>query len=292
MVYIIVLARFMQNPPRHYLQKQFNVYYHEDDVLLMDHELFGFDQLTKWGVQDTVMTMTQDEIDAYKKTVKKSGKVPLHNFGEASIDIVVEAIAELKERVEANRDGLPRTFIDLKFELDNTNFTGKVDGIYGNKFISVCNSSDNLKYLLKSFIVYLGLVCNGNADIDFVFIAKDMEDVKISAGKITEQEARALLSIYLAYFKEGHGDYFYFYPAIGQKDMLMISDDYNTFWDIYSDAKEDDRSFIFEDEYLNTAVQHGFFSEDAFNKIRENVKTIFNPIKVHFPTFFIAPQKR
>jgi exonuclease V gamma subunit len=75
MVDINEIGRFMQNPARYYLQKRFNIFYNSEDVLLVDHELFGFDQLTKWGVQDNVMTMTQDEVDVYKKSVKNSGKV-------------------------------------------------------------------------------------------------------------------------------------------------------------------------------------------------------------------------
>jgi exodeoxyribonuclease V gamma subunit len=286
------VARYMQNPARLYLQKQFNVFYHEDDVLLMDHELFGFDQLTKWSVQDTTMNMSQDEIYAYKNSVKKSGKLPLHNFGDASIDVVIEGITELKERLEAISDGLPKSSKEVKFEIDNTLITGKIDAIYGSKYISICNSSDNLKYLLKSFVIYLGIIANGSEDIGFVFIAKEKEDAILPAGKITQIEARSILSKFLGYFKEGHVAYFNFYPAIGQKDMQMISEDYESFWDIYSDAKEDDKSFIFEDDYLNTAVNHGFFSEDAFPKIVHNVKAIFEPVKVHFPDFFIAPKKR
>ena len=283
---INAIARFIQNPARHYLQKQFNVYYHEDDVLFMDHELFGFDQLTKWGVQDSIMTMSQDEVNAYKKTVKKTGKVPLHNFGEASIDIVVEDIEVLKERLCKYSNDLPSVSMDLKFELDKTFITGKVDGIYGNNFISICNSSDNLKYLLKSFVTYLGIVSHGALDIDFIFIAKGKEDAIIPAGKITQLEARAMLSKFLDYFKQGHFGYFNFYPVIGQNDMKMIKNDYETFWDLYIDAKEDDKSFIFEDNYLDTAVNHGFFSKEEYEKIQDNVRAIFNPLKVHFPEFF------
>lgn len=286
------IARFIQNPARHYLQKQFNVYYHDQDVLLMDHELFEFDQLTKWGVQDRIMSMTQDEIDQYKNSVKKSGKFPLHNFGAASFDIVVDGIIDLKKRFEVIRSALPSNKIDIKFEIDNTIVDGKIESIYGDNFISVCNSSDNLKYLLKSFISYLGIVASGREDINFAFIAKGKDDAILPAGKISKQDALSMFSVLLSYYKAGHYAYFNFYPALAQKDMQMISGDFNTFWEMYLDAKEDDQSFLFEDDYLNTAVNHGFFDEDKFSIIVENVKSIFNPIKLHFPDFFIAPKKR
>jgi exodeoxyribonuclease V gamma subunit len=291
MVDINEIGRFMENPARYYLQKRFNIFYNAEDVLLVDHELFGFDQLTKWGVQDNIMTKTEDEVDVYKKSVKKSGKVPLHNFGEASIDIVIEGISELKQRLESFSNGLPKTAKEVKFDLDNSTIFGKIDCIYGNKFISICNSSDNLKYLLKSFIAYLGIVSNGASEIDFVFIAKEKEDAVLEAGKITRQDARALLSNFLSYFKEGHSNYFNFFPAVGQDDMQMISKDYETFWDIYLDEKEDDKSFVFENDYLDTAVNHGFFNENKFLEIVGNVQAVFNPIKVHFPEFFIAPKR-
>jgi exodeoxyribonuclease V gamma subunit len=280
------IARFIQNPARLYLQKQFNVYYNEDDVLLMDHELFGFDQLTKWGVQDATMSMSDEEVKQYKKTVKKSGKVPLHNFGEASIDIVIEDIAELKQRLAKFTDGLPKTEIELNFELDNSRIIGKIDAIYGKKYISMCNSSDNHKYLLKAFITYLGIVADGNTDIDFVFIAKGIGDIHKEAGIIDKDEARKILSMFLKYFKDGHTGYFNFYPVIAQKKMKMISEDYETFWDTYTDAKEDEKSFIFEDDYLNTAVEHGFFAANAFPTIVKNVNAIYEPIIKYIPEFF------
>ena len=98
-------------------------------------------------------------------------------------------------------------------------------------------------------------------------------------------------SVFLSYFKEGHSNYFNFFPAVGQDDMQMISKDYETFWDIYLDEKEDDKSFVFENDYLDTAVNHGFFNEDKFLEIVGNVQAVFNPIKVHFPEFFIAPKR-
>ena len=286
MVNINEVARFMQNPARLYLQKQFNVYYNEDDVLLKDHELFAFDQLTKWGVQDTIMTMTPDEIKAYKKSVKKSGEVPLHNFGEATIDAVIDDISELKQRLALFTNGLPKTQIEVNFKIDDSLIIGKVDSIYDNKFISICNSSDNLKYLLKAFVTYLGIVSNGNTDVDFVFIAKGVEDVHKPAGEINQEDARKLLSMYLSYFKKGHVGYFNFYPVIAQKKMKMINDDYETFWDLYMEAKEDDKSFIFEDDYLNTAVNHGFFGKDAFPEIVENVQSVFKPLIDFTPEIF------
>jgi exodeoxyribonuclease V gamma subunit len=281
------IAKFFQNPARHYLQKQFNIYYNDDDVLLKDHELFEIDQLTKWSVQESVMDMNEYEIKAYYQTLQKSGKLPLSKMGAAMMDQIVEDISELRTNLKTYSKGLPNSTIDIHFELDKTRISGKVKSIYGNSYISVCNSSDQLKYLLKSFVIYLGILGSGNTDIEFVFIAKKKKEIaSIPAGKISKVQALAILSKYLTYFKSGHQSYFNFYPAIGNNNMKMIHGDYESFWDAYKDAFEDNNSFVFNDDYLDTAVSHGFFASEVYDKIISNVNSVFAPLKEAFPDYF------
>ena len=188
---------------------------------------------------------------------------------------------------------MPKSPIEIQFKLGDTLITGKVDSVYGNKYISVCNSSDQLKYLLKAFVIYLGIIANGDSDIEFVFIPKKLKTNSIlPAGKISQADAIAILTQYLEYYKQGNHAYFHFFPAIGNGDMLMISEDYETFWEAYTDSVEDEKSFTFNDDYLETAVSHGFFGAESYEKLVDNVKAVFKPLTLHFPTFFKAPQKR
>ena len=287
------IARFLQNPARQYLQKQFNVFYHDDEVLLKDHELFELDHLTKWSFQDNVMAMNDTEIDEYYESIKKSGKLPLSKMGKAMMDDIVEDIEDLRSRFKDATNGLPKTSIEINFNLDNTLITGTVDAVYGNRFISVCNSSDALKYLLKAFVIYLGIIANGDKDIEFIFIPKKLKtNTKLDAGKISQAEAITILTQYLAYYKKGHHSYFNFFPAIGNGDMLMISEDHEAFWDAYTESVEDEKSFTFKDEYLTTAVSHGFFGEATYDKLVENVRAVFKPVKEQFPNFFKVPKKK
>jgi hypothetical protein len=139
----------------------------------------------------------------------------------------------------------------------------------------------------------LGIIANGDKDIEFIFIPKKLKtNTKLDAGKISQSDAIAILTQYLAYYKQGHHSYFNFFPAIGNGDMLMISDDHDAFWDAYTESIDDEKSFTFNDDYLNTAVSHGFFGAASYDKLVENVKAVFKPVKEQFPNFFKAPQKK
>lgn len=287
------IARFLQNPARQYLQKQFNLYYRDDEVLLKDHELFELDHLIKWNFQDNVMSMNDTEIDEYYESIKKSGKLPLSKMGKAMMDDIIEDIEDLRERFSDATNEMPKSPIEIQFEMGDALITGKVDSVYGNRYISVCNSSDQLKYLLKAFVIYLGIIANGETDIEFVFIPKKLKtNSLVPAGKISQADAIAILTQYLEYYKQGHHSYFHFFPAIGNGDMVMISEGYESFWEAYIDSYEDEKSFIFNDDYLDTAVSHGFFGPAVYGILVDNVKAIFKPLKEHFPAFFKAPQKR
>jgi exonuclease V gamma subunit len=208
-------------------------------------------------------------------------------MGTAMMDLIVEDINELRASLKTYSQGYSNSVIDIHFELDNTLISGKVNSVYGNRYISVCNSSDQLKYLLKAFVIYLGIVASGNTEIEFVFIAKKKKRVPIiSAGQISKSRATEILSKYLSYFKTGHYTYFNFFPAIGNNNMKMISEHYEAFWDAYTDAIDDKNSFIFNDEYLDTAVSHGFFAPAVYDRLVSNVQSVFEPLKEQFTDYF------
>jgi hypothetical protein len=74
--------------------------------------------------------------------------------------------------------------------------------------------------------------------------------------------------------------------------MLMISEDHEAFWDAYTESVDDEKSFTFKDEYLTTAVSHGFFGEAVYDTLVENVHAVFKPVKEQFPNFFKVPKKK
>ena len=60
----------------------------------------------------------------------------------------------------------------------------------------------------------------------------------------------------------------------------------------YENAKDSELDFTFEDDYLNKAVEQGFFAEAAFEQIKENVEAIFDPIKDLLPQVFVKIKQK
>jgi exonuclease V gamma subunit len=230
--------------------------------------------------------MNDTEIKDFKKSIKKTGTMPLHNMGSTMIDKIVEELQPLKDQLQDAINGASKVEVDLNFKIEDTQIIGKVSSLYGNNFIGYCNSSDNLKYVLSAFVSYLGLIAQGLEEVQFIFVSKGNENRYIPAGNITQKEAIEILTKYMHYLKSGHIEYFNFYPVLGSDGMKMIAGEYDSFWDAYQVAKGNDRSYIFENEYLDLAVSNGFFSEDAYPKIQENVKAVFEPLMKHLPELF------
>jgi exonuclease V gamma subunit len=175
---------------------------------------------------------------------------------------------------------------DLSLHLDASIIDGRIDRVYGNKFISVCNSSQHLKYFLKDYIRYLLLVANGH-HLDMVFIAKKIkENVYIAAGELSEKNAKDLLSYFCDSFKQGHDAYFYFYPALGLNNLGILSDDYADFWSAYEEINDKEQDYTFSDVYLEKAIEFGFFSEANYPFLKSNTTGIFKPISERLPDLF------
>jgi exodeoxyribonuclease V gamma subunit len=255
-------------------------------VLLKDHELFDFNHLGKWNVQDKIMLLNTAETEDYFEKEKKTGRIPLHNMGKAFINKLTDEIAQLRERFNYAKGNETSRKVDINFMIDNTQIIGKVDSVFGEKYISICNSKQQLKYLIVAYVRYLAMLAKGK-ELEFVFISEYLDGLQIiPAGAITQQEDFDTMSQYLEYYKYGHQNYFHFFPVIGKNEMEMINGNYDTFWGVYEDSKDNERDFSFEDDYLNKAVEHGFFDELVYLEIQQNVKSIFDPINFRLPLLF------
>ena len=174
----------------------------------------------------------------------------------------------------------------VNYQKKNIKIIGKVHSVFGEKYISICNSKQQLKYLIVAYVRYLAMLAEGK-ELEFVFISKYVDGLQtIPAGIITQQEAIDTMSQYLEYYKKGHQNYFHFFPVIGKNEMEMISGNYETFMGIYEDARDKELDFSFEDDYLNKAVEHGFFDELVYLEIQQNAKAIFDPINFRLPLVF------
>ena len=280
------IGKFLQNPPKLYFNKQLNVYYYEEEVLLQDHELFELDGLTAWSLQDASIYLEEKAVLDFYAQAKKEGKLPLHNMGKVTFSNILNEASSLRLRFQEQRLDMEMQVYDVALAIDSSQLEGRVDHVYGNKFICVCTSSQHLKAFLKDYVRYLLLLANGYV-LEMVFIAKQIKDnLYIPAGEITQLEAFKTLEYYFNCYKQGHDTYFYFYYALGLNDLSILSEDYIEFMEAYENTKEKEMDFTFKDIYLEKAIEFGFFSEAHYSLLRSTTLALFTPIRNRLPDLF------
>lgn len=283
---IEVFVRFFQNPAKIYLQKKLNVYYNNDEVLLPDHELFELETLEAWSVKNALLPVKPEDLDEKVQEIIRTGSYPLANMGKAIIKNAYEDIESIRYMFWEATNNLIEEEVSLDLQLSTCLLTGKIGRIYGDRFITICNSSDRMKYLLGGWLKYLALTASGK-QLDWVYIDKNATaPFKVVAGTIDQPTAKAILERLLDYFKSGHEDYFYFFPALASEAMGMIDNGYDSFWEDYEDTLEDEYDYRFKDQYLVKAIEHGFFAESNFQVLGANVHEIMDPLRELLPGLF------
>jgi exonuclease V gamma subunit len=203
-------------------------------------------------------------------------------MGDAAIKTAYEEREELREYVDAEIRGIDPVSIDIEITIGDTTILGSVPSIYGTKFISICNSSNRLPKLVPEYVKYLTLIASGQ-NIDFIFLAKNMNPCRIVSGSITRELALERLTQLLAFFKQGHKDYFLFWAAAAKGEFENLSEEWTDFNRFYQEEAESEFSYDMKDDYLKKAVEHGFFDESRYDLFRENMLTILKPLQELLP---------
>ena len=284
------LAAFLQNPPKTLLQRQFNVNYYDEELLLPDHEVFEADNLQQHGLKQDLLGMEAADIAEYAHRQKRAGKLPLHNMGKALAETLYEDMVQIRSDFQAACKGRTAADADIDIKLTDGRLIGKISGLYGDDYIVVCTSSSHLKYLLAGYVRYLALLASGR-QVSLIFITKKFEGLhRIESGAITALDALQQLDQFVSFFRIGHSEYFLFYPNLAREQFNMMNGDFEAMMDMIEELEEQPMNFDFKDEYLKKAMEHGFFSADGFDSLKVNVDLIMGSIGKHLPVLFTRPK--
>ena len=286
------LAGFLQNPPKTFLQRQFNVSYYDEELLLPEHEVFEVDSLQKHALRQDLLELDPVGLSDYTRRQQRSGKLPLHNMGTALAGYLLDEMAELRATFESARQGRTSQVVDIDIPLTEGRLIGRISGLYDNEQIVVCTSSNHFKYVLYGYVRYLALVASGR-NVSLVFITRKVEGLhRIDAGTISFVEAKERLERFVGFFRSGHSEYFRFHPNLAREGFEMLAEDHESFMDQLEALEDNTMNFDFDDEYLQKAIEYGFFSKDGFEELRSNVMEIMAPIAGYLPALFPEKKKK
>lgn len=280
------LVAFLQNPPKTFLQRQFNVSYYDEEMLLPEHELFELDKLQEHALKQDLLGMESEAIPAYAASRQLAGRLPLHNMGSALTAHIYDGLAGIRGDFDMARgERMPR-HADVDIPLSEGRITGRIPGIYDEDLIVVCTSSNHLKYLLAAYVRYLALRAS-NRDVSLIFITKSLPGLHgISPDAVTPAEALQRLEAFAAHYRSGHHAFFHFHPNLARMCFKMLEGGHEEFMDALEALEDDPNNYDFDDMYLQKAIENGFFSEAAYGSLKDNVLGIMKPIEQLLPALF------
>jgi exodeoxyribonuclease V gamma subunit len=280
------LLRFLENPPKTYLTQRLNVYYHTDENRLPDHEIFGFDGLSKWIIQDELI-FTEEEIGPFVRDRKLKGDMPLANMGPVLTEMQIEKTMALREAYKSACNGQEETNVAVNIAFsDGTRLEGSLTSLYGNRLVSLCHSNDVFKYLLKAYVRLL--VLRGmNLEYDLYFVTGGKKGTTIIPGSsISKDDAKAKLEILTGHYKKGIMGYFPFLPSLARKNFNFFDGDHQAFLRKMETAMASEYDSSLNCPYLIKAVEHGFLDSKLYDDLKLNVREIMGPVQELFPEYF------
>jgi exodeoxyribonuclease V gamma subunit len=280
------LVQFLQNPPKFNLNRRFNVYYRDEELLLPEHEVFELQSFESWQVRKDIIELEPNALNEYARQKVRTGGLPLSNMGRASVRRTYEELETMRADVMSARAGLQPDSVAIDLAFGDIRLTGKVDGLYGNRLVEPCHSSDHYRHLLAAWLRYLALRAMG-VTAEFAFIKNKMKGIHlVPADKVSTEQALRMLADCIEYYRQGLAGHFHFFPALAMNNFKMLTGDHAFFLGQYELELENRMSFKFNDPYLRKAIEQGFFAAENYAALHANTHAIMGPIRKLMPELF------
>ncbi|MFM7358718.1 MAG: exodeoxyribonuclease V subunit gamma, partial [Sediminibacterium sp.] len=259
------LCKFMKSPFTWYLQKKWQLYFYQDDILLEDAEMFELPFLGEKNILDELLQHPPSKYDTLYKEMLLKGHLPLSNRGRIIFDGIAAKAKILYEELDGIRMGQPIQSISINLELSVAALQGSVD-VYGDRFIGRQENSKLKKELFPAFTRYCCLRAQ-NLPISFHYRKKDAL-VTLDPNQLSPQQAMMWLEFVAKGFLEGT-----------EKPFLLFPEWKNAKAEHYFDNGIDGIGKVLQgelrnskDQYLATAIEWGYFGPAYFDELKANTE--------------------
>ncbi|MDB5201308.1 MAG: exodeoxyribonuclease gamma subunit [Ferruginibacter sp.] len=278
------MIRFLKNPFKGYYNKMLGIYYHDEETLLRETELFEVNQLQGWSLKNELLHIDENESRRFKDKLVKTGALPLKNMAElAMLDLTAE-VAETQRMFRALVMDAVEEHLSIDLAVGEYQLRGSIGHVYDHKLVIVSWSKRENKYLLDAYLTYLVLRASGYA-IELHFISNNKQQV-FQAPEITVETAMASLMEIVDLYVEGHRKIIAFDPDL-KIEPAEVSGIDETIFNKAIKEKFTSYGFPCNDTYMNKEYEHGFFETDHVLADYEfAAEKLLAPLASFFPGYF------
>lgn len=279
------LSNFLRNPFKGYYNHVLNIHYHEEEVLLRDTELFEMDNLQKWTLKKSLLTVASEDRDQLRQRLVRTGELPLKNMATVEMERTENKVAPVRNMFLDCSGGLQESNlpVDVYFEQQGIRIVGSLNRVYGHNMVVISWSKIERKYLLDAYISYLAARASGY-EISLCFISAAKE--KIFYGKSIEtEEAKTQLGKVLKLYIQGHREFLTFYPdfAIAPQEIDGLT--METFRKMVKRSL-DSPVYTCSDAHIMNKYYEGYFNKtESLQQYIKNAEVLIKPLAILFPDY-------
>lgn len=278
------VIRFFKNPIKGYYNDVAEIYYHYEETLLPETELFEVDPLRKWQLKQDLLSVPSQHLGQLRSKLVKTGGLPLGNMADIALSAIDTEVAPVRELFESQAAAYPRDVVSVEIRLDDDLLTGTIDGIYGPKLIVISWSKHECKYLIEAYIKYLAARAAG-LSVDLCFISGEKKSV-FSGNRIETTVAQERLAAILQLYKEGHERILSFNPDF-EFSPSKIDELNQMTWDKTVKDQIDAESGRCRDPYILREFARGFFNgTHVLDDYKKVASVLVKPLAEVFPQYY------
>lgn len=281
---ITSFINFFRNPIKSYYNEVLRIRYDEEAVLLNETEVFELDGLQQWSLKNQLLLAEKNELPALRDRLVRTGSLPLKNMSIVQmqqVNLEIETTRELFRETIGDRTCDSK---EIELELGPTVLKGRLENVYDDELVFVCFSSNENKYLLEAYIMYLvGIAAGVIRGLQFI---SEKKGKVFTAERISQRDAEQRLELLLDLYLRGHQHILLFYPDLKLSPAEIESMDMKAYKKALDD-RFDNHQFPCTDKYALRQFDKGTFTSiEAMEEFREYSGIILGPLVAVFPNFF------
>jgi exodeoxyribonuclease V gamma subunit len=281
------IIAFYKDALKFYYNKVLGVYYHQDQQLLAETEIFELDGLQTWRVQNELLQIRDAAaLSSLRHRYVRYGLLPLKNVGQASIEQLYEDIHPVLEIVRKETDGLPACTLPFTLQLNDTLISGALPNMYNGKYLQVSWTSNIVRSMIETYLNILVGIASGQLFNAALVDAKKEKVLYAAALKgLDAAEARHRLESIIAFYKEGQRKKVPFCPELYRevKNLELLNDEALS---MLVQSKIENSFTPIDNPYLMKEYDLGLFRQQGIaTSFLQALALVINPLAIIFPQF-------